>query len=596
MNNANGGNIIYKFLGDSSNLESTTKNVNNGFKGMTKSVFAANIATKAVSAGFNMIRNNAGRAIQRIDTFNAFPKVMKNFGVSTQEANNSIKRMDKAMRGLPTSLDQAVSGVQNLFMVTKDLPEAERIFKAINDSAMVFANGSTEAVDRFSYAFKQAMSSGKVSAQDFNQMNEAIPGLMDKVAESMGITYAELKNGLSEGSISMDQFNTALKKLDTEGGAGMKALAQSAKTSTGGIATSITNAKTAVARGIAELFNSVDKGLKNAGLGGINEVISNMGKALESGLKTIAPYITEFIIKMRDIYNWVKKNQEVIKPLAIVLLSLVAAFKLLTIIASLTTIISGFMTTIAPLLAFFRFLIGVVKGLMVVLKALWVVMMANPIFLIIAAIVALVAIFVVLWNKCEWFRNFWIGLWEKIKTAFVVVWAVIKTVFLTVVNYFRNQVKAFVSVATAIYNAFKSLPNKLLNIGKNIALGLWNGIQGMKNWVINKVKSLGKSIINGLKSALGIHSPSTEFAMIGRFSVLGYTEALDNMQKDIQDKVQETFGLSPQLTGTMSNHFSPNVMVNNDINVSTDPLGQTVKKIKTFSGGAKNDYNYGMGV
>lgn len=596
MNNANGGNIIYKFLGDSSNLESTTKNVNNGFKGMTKSVFAANIATKAVSAGFNMIRNNAGRAIQRIDTFNAFPKVMKNFGVSTQEANNSIKRMDKAMRGLPTSLDQAVSGVQNLFMVTKDLPEAERIFKAINDSAMVFANGSTEAVDRFSYAFKQAMSSGKVSAQDFNQMNEAIPGLMDKVAESMGITYAELKHGLSEGDISMDQFNTTLKKLDTEGGAGMKALAQSAKTSTGGIATTITNAKTAVARGIAELFNSIDKGLKNAGLGGINEVVSNMGKALESGLKTIAPYITEFIIKMRDIYNWVKKNQEVIKPLAIVLLSLVGAFKLLTIIASLSTIISGFMTTIAPLLAFFRFLIGVVKGLMVVLKALWVVMMANPIFLIIAAIVALVAIFVVLWNKCEWFRNFWIGLWEKIKTAFVVVWTVIKTVFLTVVNYFRNQVKAFVSVATAIYNAFKNLPNKLLNIGKNIALGLWNGIKGMKDWVINKVKALGKSIIKGLKNVLGIHSPSTEFAMIGRFSVLGYTEALDNMQKDIQNKVQETFGLSPQLTGTMSNHYSPNVMVNNDINVSTDPLGQTVKKIKTFSGGAKNDYNYGMGV
>jgi hypothetical protein len=27
-----------------------------------------------------------------------------------------------------------------------------------------------------------------------------------------------------------------------------------------------------------------------------------------------------------------------------------------------------------------------------------------------------------------------------------------------------------------------------------------------------------------------------------------------------------------------------------------DPLGQMVNDIKTFSGGSKNDYNYGMGV
>lgn len=44
------------------------------------------------------------------------------------------------------------------------------------------------------------------------------------------------------------------------------------------------------------------------------------------------------------------------------------------------------------------------------------VMSANPITLIVIAIAALVAIFVVLWNKCDWFREFWIGLWENIKT------------------------------------------------------------------------------------------------------------------------------------------------------------------------------------
>ena len=33
------------------------------------------------------------------------------------------------------------------------------------------------------------------------------------------------------------------------------------------------------------------------------------------------------------------------------------------------------------------------------------------------AVVALIAIFVVLWNKCDAFREFWINLWEKISRS-----------------------------------------------------------------------------------------------------------------------------------------------------------------------------------
>jgi phage-related protein len=49
-------------------------------------------------------------------------------------------------------------------------------------------------------------------------------------------------------------------------------------------------------------------------------------------------------------------------------------------------------------------------------------MTANPIGIIVVAIAALVAGFIYLWNNSEAFRNFWIGLWEAIKTAAVWVW------------------------------------------------------------------------------------------------------------------------------------------------------------------------------
>ena len=47
--------------------------------------------------------------------------------------------------------------------------------------------------------------------------------------------------------------------------------------------------------------------------------------------------------------------------------------------------------------------------------------------------------------------------------------------------------------------------------------------------------------------------------------------------------------------GTMqSSNIRPVINVYN--NMELDPLGQVVSNVKTFSGGAKNDYNYGVGV
>lgn len=55
------------------------------------------------------------------------------------------------------------------------------------------------------------------------------------------------------------------------------------------------------------------------------------------------------------------------------------------------------------------------------------VMLANPIALVVAAIAGLVAAFVVLWNKSEAFRQFWIDLWDTISTWASEAWETIST-------------------------------------------------------------------------------------------------------------------------------------------------------------------------
>lgn len=135
-----------------------------------------------------------------------------------------------------------------------------------------------------------------------------------------------------------------------------------------------------------------------------------------------------------------------------------------------------------------------------------------------------------------------------------------------------------------------------LEIGKMLVKGLWNGIKNVKDWVLEKIKGFGKSILKGIKKIFGISSPSKEFEIIGKYNVLGLEEGMRKESLKLQDGFDEMFSLSPNLYGTSRTNLSPQINVVNQINMKQDSLGQMVHDIKTFSGGAKNDYSYGMGA
>lgn len=60
---------------------------------------------------------------------------------------------------------------------------------------------------------------------------------------------------------------------------------------------------------------------------------------------------------------------------------------------------------------------SLISGLSKAMAALNATMMANPIGLIVALIAGLVAAFIYFWNTSDSFRQFWIGLWENIRSA-----------------------------------------------------------------------------------------------------------------------------------------------------------------------------------
>lgn len=77
------------------------------------------------------------------------------------------------------------------------------------------------------------------------------------------------------------------------------------------------------------------------------------------------------------------------------------------------------------------------------------------------------------------------------------------------------------TIKTALKDGVSKLPETFLQIGKNIIQGLINGVKSMASTAVQAVKDVGGSIVSSVTDFLGIHSPSTVFADIGKYMVLG---------------------------------------------------------------------------
>ena len=180
------------------------------------------------------------------------------------------------------------------------------------------------------------------------------------------------------------------------------------------------------------------------------------------------------------------------------------------------------------------------------------------------------------------------GLWNGLKTGFI------------------SFLKSIPKLIGQLINAFKN-GGSLKDVGINLIKGLWNGIASVKDWIIGKIGGFTQSVLKSIRDFFGIHSPSRLMAdEVGQYLPKGISVGIDenvdsvynsieDMQPEIQKDLNGLFNLSPQMTGAMNTSISPIINVNSNINVESDPLGQMVKNVKSYSGGAKNDYSFGLG-
>ena len=132
------------------------------------------------------------------------------------------------------------------------------------------------------------------------------------------------------------------------------------------------------------------------------------------------------------------------------------------------------------------------------------VMSANPIMLIVLAIGALVAAFVVLWNKCEWFRNFWIGLWDGIVSAAQNAWNGIVDIWNVVTQWFED------TIISPVSDFFDIMWNKLIDGASNAWQGIKNVFSNITNWFRDKFSEAWNAVKNVFSTGGKIFTGITE--------------------------------------------------------------------------------------
>lgn len=101
---------------------------------------------------------------------------------------------------------------------------------------------------------------------------------------------------------------------------------------------------------------------------------------------------------------------------------------------------------------------------------------------------------------------------------------------------------------------FGELPRDIVDIGKNLVKGLWNGIKDTTAWIIDKIKGFGESVMNGIKKIFGIKSPSRVMRdQVGKNLALGIGEGFEDEMKNVsaqmQDSIPKTFDVDSTING-----------------------------------------------
>ena len=558
----NGGNITFYFKGDTKDIEKDADGLGSKMKsiagGMAKGIRVALGASAVAISGIVTASVNAFAEFEQLEG-----GLVSVFGEGSNAYNQILQSSKDAYKDLTMSQNEYLTAFEGAYpIITNGLGENKDAIEYTNKALQLSSdlyNTYGGSIEQYSTAINWALK-GTFSYVD--NLNLGIKGTAEgfvEAANKSGILGRSIKD-VSE--LTSDEIVDVIAHYADEYGVLGKTAQEAGTTIQGSLnmtKSAWSNLLSGFSQDEAQIETLVDQLITSA-MTFANNLIPVVNTALSSILSALPTIINTISTSLPGLI------QTLLPPIVSGAVALVQG--LVNALPQMISILASMLPTIIQ---------SLLSGLVLIIQTI-AQMLPELIPVIIDAILGTIPILI---DNLPLFIN---AGWQLITG---ILQGIIKSVP-TLLSYIPTIIKS-------IINYFKQLPSQMLDIGKNLIKGLWNGIKDVTGWITDKIKGFGKSVLKSIKGIFGIHSPSTEFAFVGRMNAEGLIEGMEGMEKDVQQTFDGMFDLSPQLYGTSSTNLSPkvNVVVNNEY--EQDPLGQMVQKVRTFSGGAKNDFNYGYG-
>lgn len=161
--------------------------------------------------------------VERYDTMRMFPKMMEHLGYSADDATVAVKKLEDAVIGLPTGLDEIVASARQLIPLTGDLNKGVNLAIAANNAFL--AGGADANATRFGQRqIKDLLAKGTLRSQEWDSLFTALGSGLGVIAEAMGYSsqatkgVASINDEIKYAESRLKSLRNTQKRYEKEGG------------------------------------------------------------------------------------------------------------------------------------------------------------------------------------------------------------------------------------------------------------------------------------------------------------------------------------------------------------------------------------------
>lgn len=257
------------------------------------------IGQKAVSVVSGSLSGLTKETINTSDAMQKLQQAMRFSGYAEDE----IQRIAGATGTLKTYADKTVFSLQDVMstfgsLSANGVKDAEKLTESVGNAVAVFGGGALE-FSSVALAFSQAMASGALHAQDWNQIVNASPqlagGLRKELIKLNPILGEDFKQAMEDGAITADLLGQAMNNI------GMTDMAREAAQSVTTFEGAMGNLEATVTSGMQSIYDSFVKGKAV-------DAINQFNGKVESVFSRLQTWIPATMIRLESYWKILKKE------------------------------------------------------------------------------------------------------------------------------------------------------------------------------------------------------------------------------------------------------------------------------------------------